>query len=67
MFENLEKANQRNGQDCCSVIRINYYSEEVVAGDVPKNISKIVFMFLSLLHCALEIFVTEKRINSGGG
>ena len=50
-----------------AVIRINYYSEEVVAGHVPKNISKIVFMFLSLLHCALEIFVTEKRINSGGG
>ena len=50
-----------------AVIRINYYSEEVVAGHVSKNISKIVFMFLSLLHCALEIFVTEKRINSGGG
>ena len=38
-----------------------------MVGHVPKNISKIVFMFLSLPHCALDIFVTEKRINRGGG
>ena len=31
-----------------AVIRINSYSEDVVAGHVPKNMSKIVFMFLSL-------------------
>ena len=50
-----------------AVIPINSFSEEVVVGHVPKNISKIVFMFLSLPHCALDIFVTAKRINRGGG
>ena len=50
-----------------AVIRINSYSEEVVVGHVAKNMSKIVFMFLSLPHCALDIFVTGKRINRGGG
>ena len=44
-----------------AVIRINSYSEEVVVGHVPKNMSKIVFMFISLPHCALDIFVTGKR------
>ena len=50
-----------------AVIRINSYSEEVVVGHVPKNMSKIVFMFLSLPHCALDIFVIGKRINRGSG
>ena len=48
-----------------AVIRINSYSEEVMVGHVPKNMSKIVFMFLSVPHCALDIFVTEERINRG--
>ena len=26
----------------------------------------IVSMFLFLLHCALEVFATEKRVNQGG-
>ena len=47
-----------------AVIRINSYSEEVVVGPVPKNMSK---MFLFLPHCAFDIFVTGKRINRGGG
>ena len=50
-----------------AVIRINSYSEDVVVGHVPKNMSMIVFMFLSLPHCALDIFVTGKRISRGGG
>ena len=29
--------------------------------------SKIEFVFLSLPYCALDIFVTGKRINRGGG
>ena len=49
------------------VICTNSYSEEVVVGHVPKNMSKIVFMFLSLPHCALDIFVTGKGFNRGGG
>ena len=48
-------------------IRNNSYSEEVVVRHVPKNMSKIVFIFLFLSHCALDIFVTAKRINRGGG
>ena len=35
-----------------AVNRINFYSEEVVVGHLLKNMSKIVFMFLSLLYCA---------------
>ena len=50
-----------------AVIRINSYIEEVVVGHVPKNMSKIVFMFPFLPHCALDIFVTGKRISRGGG
>ena len=49
MFEKQERANQRNGQDLFQFsIHTNSYSEEVVVGHVPKNMSKIIFMFLSL-------------------
>ena len=54
------------GKTTVAVIRINSYSEEVVVGYVPKNMSKILYMFLSLSHRALNIFVTGKRINRGG-
>ena len=50
-----------------AVIRINSYSEEVMVGHVPNNMSKIVFMFLPLPHSTLDIFVIGKRINRGGG
>ena len=50
-----------------AMIRIHSYSEELVVGHVLKNMSKIVFMFLSLPHCTLGIFVTGKRINRAGG
>ena len=49
-----------------AVIRINSYNDEVVVGHMPKNMSKIVYMFLSLPHCASDIFVTGKRTNRGG-
>ena len=49
------------------MIRISSYSEEVVVSRGPKNMSKIVFIFLSLPQCALDIFVTGKRINREGG
>ena len=61
-----EPTNQMD-KTTAAVIPINSYSEEVVVGHLPKNISKIVFMFHSLPHCALDIFVTGKRINRGGG
>ena len=50
-----------------AVICMNSYSEELLVEYMLKNMSKIVFMFLSLPHCALDIFVTGKRINRGGG
>ena len=53
-------------KNAAAVIRFNSYSEEVVVGHVPKNMSKLVFMFLSLSHCAVDIFVTGKCTNSGG-
>ena len=46
-----------------ALIRINSYNEEMLVGHVPLNISKIVFMFLSLPHCVVDIFATGKRIN----
>ena len=54
-------------KNAVAVICINSNSEEVVVGHVPKNISKYVFMFLSLPSCALDIVVTGKRVNRGGG
>ena len=44
-----------------AVIRINFYSEKVVVGHMLKNMSKIVFMFLSLPSCVLDIFVTSYK------
>ena len=61
-----EPTNERS-KTAVAVIRVNFYGEEVVFRHVPKNMSKIIFMFLSLPHCALNIFVTGKRINHGGG
>ena len=46
-----------------AMIRISSFSEERVVGHVLKNMSKIVFMFLSLSHCDLDIFVTGKNID----
>ena len=44
-----------------AVIRINFYSKKVVVGHMLKNMSKIVFMFLSLPNCVLDIFVTSYK------
>ena len=48
-----------------AVIRISSCSEDEVVGYV-SGICPRLFMFLSLPHCALDIFVTGKRINRGG-
>ena len=50
-----------------AVVRINSLSKEVVVGHVPKFISMIVSMFLSLPGCTLSIEVTGKRVNRGAG
>ena len=50
-----------------AVVHINSLSKEVVVGLVPKFISMIVSMFLSLPWCTLGIEVTGKRVNRGVG
>ena len=50
-----------------AVFRINSLTKEVVVGHVPKFISMIVSMFLSLPGCTLSIEVTGKRVNRGAG
>ena len=50
-----------------AVVRINSLSKEVVVGHVPKFISMIVSMFLSVPGCTLSIEVTGKRVNRGAG
>ena len=34
-------------------------------GHVPKNLSKIFYLFLTLPNCSIKCKVTEKRINRG--
>ena len=50
-----------------AVVRINSLSKEVAIGHVPKFISMIVFMLLSLLGCTLSIEVTGKRVSRVAG
>ena len=46
---------------------INSLSKEVVVGHMPKFISMMVSMLLSLPGCTLSIEVTEKRVNRVAG
>ena len=50
-----------------AVVRINSRNEEVVVGHVPKLISMVVSMYLSLPRCTFSVEVTGKRINRGAG
>ena len=50
-----------------AVVRRNSLIKEVVVGYVPKFISMIVSMFLSLPGCTLSTEVTGKRVNRGAG
>ena len=50
-----------------AVVRINSRNEEVVVGHVPKLISMVVSMYLSLPRCTFSVEVTVKRINRGAG
>ena len=61
VFEKRKEPTSEMDNTAVAVIRISSYSEEVVVGYVPKNMSKIVFVFLSLPHCALVIFATGKH------
>ena len=50
-----------------AVVHTNSQCKEIVVEHVPKNISKIVFMFLSLPNCGVDVIVTGKRVNRGAG
>ena len=50
-----------------AVVRINSLSKEVVVRHVPKFISMIVPMLLSLPGCTLSSEVTGKRVSYGAG
>ena len=50
-----------------AVVCIDSLSKEVVVEHVPKFISMIISMFLSLQGCTLSIEVTEKCVNRGAG
>ena len=54
-------------KDAVAVVRRNSLIKEVVVGHVPKFISMIVSMFLSLPGCTLSTEVTGKRVNRGAG
>lgn len=65
VFE-TQKESTNEADKAVSVIRTNSNGEEELVGSVPKNISKLVFMFLSLPNGAVHILVTKKRVNQGG-
>ena len=50
-----------------AVVRINSLGKEVVVGHMPKFISMIASMFLSLSWCTLSIEGTGKGVNRGAG
>ena len=58
-----------NGVDknAVTVILLNSCGREEVVGHEPQNISKVIPLYLSLLHCYLELEVTGKRVNREGG
>ena len=66
-LKNRKELTNEMGKTAVALIRIIPYSEEVVVGHVQKNLSKIVFMFLSLSHCSLDIFLIGKCISCEGG
>ena len=66
-LKNRKEPTNEMDKTAVAVSCINFYSEELVVGHLLQNMSKIVFMFLSLPHWALGIFVTGKRINREGG
>ena len=50
-----------------AVVRINSRNKEVVVGHVPKLISMVVSMYLSLPRCTLIVEVAGEPINRGAG
>ena len=53
-------------KNAVSVICANSYCKEDVVDVQYNNISMIGSMFLSLSHCALDIFAIEKYVDHGG-
>ena len=60
----VKKPTNEVDKNTAAVVRTNL--KEEVVGRVQQKFSMIVSMFLSLLHCVLDIFATRKRVNHGG-
>ena len=67
MFESVKEPTNEVDKHAVAVVRTNSLSKEVVVGLVPKFISMIVFMLLSLPGCTLSIEVTGKHVSHGAG
>lgn len=63
----VKESTNKVDKNAVAVVCTNSHCKEVVVGHVPINISKIVFMFLFLSYCALNIMVTGKCVNHEGG
>ena len=55
------------GKTGVAAVPTNSQCKEIVVGRVPKNISKIVFMFLSLPNCGVDVIVAGKGVSRVAG
>lgn len=62
----VKKPTSRVDKNAVAVVLPISHCKEKVVGYVHQNISMVVSMFLSLHHCALDIFATGKHTNHGG-
>ena len=62
----VKKLAKEVNKNAVAVVCINSHCKKRVIGHTQQNISVIVYMFLSLPHCALGIFATRKRVNHQG-
>ena len=60
----LKELTNKVDKNSVAVTRTSSHCKEEVVG--ATEISMIVSMFLSLPHCALDIFATGKRVKHGG-
>ena len=63
--KDVEVKHEVNNEHDKFVIAI-FHSKRIV-GNVPKNLSKFFYQFLSLPNCTISCEVTGKKVNRGGG
>ena len=62
----MKESTNEVDKNTVAVVRTNSGCKEEVVGHVQQNMSMIESMFLSLFHCALDIFAIGKLINRRG-